>query len=407
MPGSRLITIATIAAASVIATACTDSSRESPVSPTNAAATKALNNITAAVLGGPLAGLTGAQLAAFSRGAVVAADSFGVPEGIGPLFNGFYCTDCHANPVAGGIGDDVERHATAYRGGVCDPLTAEGGFVIQNQVIPAITTLFGFTSVPLPADRTGVGLRTTGQLFGRGLMEAVPDEELIQLARQERFYPDRVAGTANILANGHVGRFGRKDNESSLTDFVGGAFINEMGITNPLHPKEFGFIGGRTIPDSLQSHGLEVNQQQFNDAVSFVRFLAAAPPGKPTPQTFFGQALFSRTGCASCHTPTLVTGRNEVRALNSVRFPIYSDLLLHDMGSRNADICLNNATPSQFRTEPLMGISLRNQFLHDGSAKTIEQAILLHGGQGSAARNRFNALSSAQRAALLAYVGAL
>jgi CxxC motif-containing protein (DUF1111 family) len=85
----------------------------------------------------------------------------------------------------------------------------------------------------------------------------------------------------------------------------------------------------------------------------------------------------------------------------------YSDLLLHDMGSGLADICLNGATPSQFRTEPLMGISERTTYLHDGRAKTIEQAILLHGGQGSMSRERFNRLPPAQRAAILAYVGAL
>jgi CxxC motif-containing protein (DUF1111 family) len=85
----------------------------------------------------------------------------------------------------------------------------------------------------------------------------------------------------------------------------------------------------------------------------------------------------------------------------------YSDLLLHDMGSGLADICLNGATPSQFRTEPLMGISERTTYLHDGRAKTIEQAILMHGGQANMSRERFNRLSPAQRAAILAYVGSL
>ena len=407
MPGSRLAVIATVTAVSVIATACIDSSRESPTSPTNAAAARALNTITAAVLGGPLVGLTGEQLAAFNRGAIVASDSFGVPQGIGPLFNGFYCTDCHANPVAGGIGDDVERHATAYRRGVCDPLTSEGGFVIQNQVTPAITALFGLTSVPLPPDRTGVGLRTTGQLFGRGLLEAVPDEELIELARRERSDPDDIAGTPSILAGGHVGRFGRKGNSATLTDFVGGAFINEMGITNPLHPHEYGFIGTHPIPASLLSHGLEISQQQLDDATAFVRYLAPPAPQQPTQQTMAGAQAFRRIGCASCHVPTLTTGWNPVRALRSVRVAAFSDLLLHDMGPRLADICLNGATPSQFRTEPLMGVSLRSQFLHDGRAKTVEQAILLHGGQANPARRRFSDLSPIQRAALVAYVNSL
>jgi CxxC motif-containing protein (DUF1111 family) len=402
---TRFTAVAGLAAGLAGAAGCTDSSRDIPTAPPRDS-TNALSMAVATMLGAPLPGLSAAQRAQFARGAVVFADSFGVAQGIGPLFNGFYCADCHSTPVNGGVGTDIERHATAYHNGVCDPLTAEGGFVIQNQVIPAITVLTGMTTVPLPPDRTGVGIRTTPQVFGRGLLEAVPDAELLAIAKAERANPDNIAGTPSMIS-GHVGRFGRKANEATLQSFTGGAFINEMGITNPLHPHEYGYIGSFAIPDSLLSHGLEIDSAPFNDAVAFMRYLAPPSPKPPTPQTERGALAFRTAGCTGCHVQTLYTGWSPVTALQNQRVNAYSDLLLHDMGSGLADVCLNGATPSQFRTEPLMGISERTEFLHDGRAKTIEQAILMHGGQANMSRERFNRLSPAQRAAILAYVGSL
>ncbi|HEY7877363.1 MAG TPA: di-heme oxidoredictase family protein [Gemmatimonadaceae bacterium] len=401
---TRLTVVAGLAAG-LAAAGCTDTSRDVPTAPPRDSA-DALSMAVRTMLGGPLPGLNAAERARFARGAVVFADSFGVTQGIGPLFNGFYCSDCHATPVSGGVGGDIERHATAYRNGVCDPLTAQGGFVIQNQVTPSITALYGMTSVPLPAGRTGVGLRTTPQVFGRGLLEAVPDGELLAIARAERSNPDNIAGTPSMIGR-RVGRFGRKANEATLDSFTGGAFINEMGVTNPLHPHEYGYIGSFAIPDSLMSHGLEVDSGRFNDAVAFMRYLAPPPPKPPTRETRAGAFGFRTAGCTGCHVQTLYTGWSPVAALRNQRVNAYSDLLLHDMGSGLADICLNGATPSQFRTEPLMGISERTTYLHDGRAKTIEQAILMHGGQANMSRERFNRLSPAQRAAILAYVGSL
>jgi CxxC motif-containing protein (DUF1111 family) len=401
---TRLTALAGLAAG-LAAAGCTDSSRELPTAPPRDS-TSALGMVMSAMLGGPIPGLTPAERAQFARGAIVFADSFGVAQGIGPLFNGFYCADCHETPVNGGVGTQIERHSTAYRNGVCDPLTNEGGFVIQNDVVPAITVLTGLTTVPLPPDRTGVGIRTTPQVFGRGLLEAVPDAELLAIAKAERRNPNNIAGTP-VMISGHVGRFGRKDNEATLQSFTGGAFINEMGITSPLHPHEYGYIGGFTIPDSLLSHGLEVDSARFNDAVAFMRYLAPPSPKPQTPETQAGAVVFQSAGCNGCHVPTLYTGWSPVAALRNQHVNAYSDLLLHDMGSGLADVCLNSATPSQFRTEPLMGISERTEFLHDGRAKTIEQAILLHGGQASVSRERFSRLSPAQRSAILAYVGSL
>jgi len=120
-----------------------------------------------------------------------------------------------------------------------------------------------------------------------------------------------------------------------------------------------------------------------------------------------GAIVFSRIGCAACHTPVLVTGANRIAALRFKAVPAFTDLLLHDMGPDLADICLGQAQPAEFRTEPLMGLRFATTFLHDGRVATISQAIDLHDGEGLAARNRFVRLTAFERAALLKFLGSL
>jgi len=120
-----------------------------------------------------------------------------------------------------------------------------------------------------------------------------------------------------------------------------------------------------------------------------------------------GQQIFSRIGCDGCHVPRLRTGDNAVRALRHRYVDAYTDLLLHDMGPDLADICLGQATPAEFRTEPLMGLRFKATFLHDGRASSIDEAIRLHAGEAAGARDRFLKLSDRQRATLLRFLGGL
>src|SRR5204863_577315 len=129
-------------------------------------------------------------------------------------------------------------------------------------------------------------------------------------------------------------------------------------------------------------------------------FLAVPTPWKLDRNGRRGRELFSQIGCATCHVPTLRTGDSPIAALRNKEVAAYTDLLLHDMGPDLADICLGLATPSEFRTEPLMGLRLATHFLHDGRAKTPEQAIQLHGGEGARARDLFASLPARDRAAL-------
>ncbi len=138
-----------------------------------------------------------------------------------------------------------------------------------------------------------------------------------------------------------------------------------------------------------------------------MRLLAPPAPLKQSGEARRGSDVFARVGCPSCHVPTLRTGDNPIRALSHKEVAAYTDLLLHDMGPDLADICLGLATPSEFRTEPLMGLRHATQFLHDGRAKTPEQAVELHGGEGTRSRDLFKALPAADRAALVAFLKTL
>ncbi|PYO95276.1 MAG: thiol oxidoreductase, partial [Gemmatimonadetes bacterium] len=167
-------------------------------------------------------------------------------------------------------------------------------------------------------------------------------------------------------------------------------------------------IGGKPIPVGVDpAPDPEITQETLDLADDFVRFLAPPTPLKLGKDGRHGRELFSQIGCATCHIPTLHTGYSPVPALSNQAFAAYTDLLLHDMGADLADICLGLATPADFRTEPLLDLRGAEHFLHDGRATTLEQAIELHGGEGSGARDRFKALSAADRVALVAFLKSL
>ena len=368
-------------------------------------------------LGNPLDGLTKEQRDQFNRGRIEFERVF-VPEtGLGPLFNANACAACHESPVSGGPGEEVEVHATAFFPGgdpFCDPLVQKGGPVIQQHVTPALKAALNIDSEPFPAEATGRGLRTTPDVFGFGLLDAVPDATILALADPDDRDRDGISGRPNRFFDGRLGRFGRKALVPTLREFNDGAFPVEQGVTNPAVPVE-NTIAGAPIPNGVDPvPEPEINQQAINLTDAFVRFLAPPAPLELTRERNRGRQIFSRIGCGRCHVPRLKTGPNPVKALSNKEVAAYTDLLLHDMGPELADICLGLATPSEFRTEPLMGLRLSEQieegkprFLHDGRAKSIEEAITLHGGEAAATRDKFRALSEADRKALLEFLRSL
>ena len=356
--------------------------------------------------GDPLRGITAEELERFNRGKEVFERAFTPETGLGPLFNADACGECHEKPVTGGTGDEVELHATAFRNGICDPLADSGGPVFQLQVTPALKAALGIDQEPVPAGAARAN-RSTPAIMGFGLLEAVPDRDILLRADPRDKNHDGISGRPNRNFDGRLGRFGRKALVPTLKEFNAGAFVIEMGITSPAVPTEE-TIGGRPIPAGVDPvPEPELSQEDLDLVDDFVRFLAPPAPLPLDLEGERGKIIFGTIGCVSCHAPSLTTGDNPVRALRYKQVNAYTDLLLHDMGPARADICLGLAEPSEFRTEPLMGLRLRDKFMHDGAATTIEQAIELHDGEAARARDGFKKLSARERAAVLKFLGSL
>jgi CxxC motif-containing protein (DUF1111 family) len=361
--------------------------------------------------GDPLGGLSATDRAQFDSGLAVFDNTFTPQVGLGPLFNASRCGECHEDPVTGGNGDEVEHHAAVFHperaGAMCDELADKGGPVFQDSVTPALHAALGIDREPRPAIATVVAERSTPDIFGFGLLDAVPDSVILSYADPNDTNHDGISGRPNRFFDGRLGRFGRKALVPTLREFNAGAFSAEMGITSPSVPEE-GTVAGNPLPtgtDPAPDPELSARGLELTDA--FVRLLAPPAPLKQSREARRGRDLFAQVGCTGCHVPTLRTGDNPIPALSHKEVAAYTDLLLHDMGPQLADICFGLAKPSEFRTEPLMGTRLATQFLHDGRAKTLEQAIEMHGGEGMRSRDLFEALPAADRAALLAFLKTL
>jgi CxxC motif-containing protein (DUF1111 family) len=225
----------------------------------------------------------------------------------------------------------------------------------------------------------------------------------------------RVAQVLDVVSGQtRVGRFGWKGQQASILAFSGDAYLNEMGITNRFFPHENAPNGDvkrlaafdmvKDIEDEADpSSGLS----DIDASADFMRFLAAPPQRPLSPSANAGRMLFESTQCATCHKPMMMTGPNSVAALDRKPVWLYSDLLLHDMGALGDGIAQADAGPREFRTPPLWGLRASAPYLHDGRARTIEEAIRAHDGQGAGARNCFLQLTLQQRQQLLEFLGSI
>jgi CxxC motif-containing protein (DUF1111 family) len=355
----------------------------------------------------PLPGLTPEERARFDEGEEIFEGTFTAEQGLGPLFNAEGCAVCHGEPTDGGAGAISEVHVSAVGAeGECDSLVDLGGPVIQQRATPALEAL-GIPSEPVPDEATSRARRTTPDIFGFGLLDAVPDATIWALADPDDRDGDGVSGRVHVLPGGHVGRFGRKANGASLAAFNAGAFRIEMGLTSTGEPVE-NSIAGNPLPEGVDPlPEPELTDEEIDRVNDYVRFLAPPAPAPLHHDARKGGRVFEQIGCATCHVPSLLTGEHEVRALSHKEVAAYTDLLLHDMGPDLADICMGDASPSEFRTEPLMGLRHMTRFLHDGRATTVTDAILAHGGEATRSRTAFADLGESERKSLLAFLATL
>jgi CxxC motif-containing protein (DUF1111 family) len=340
-------------------------------------------------VGAPLPGLSPDELSRFEAGAALFSKVQGPEDGLGPVFNARACAECHSLPAPGGA-DKTRGHLITRigrgAGGGYDDLVELGGPVLSQRSVASLLPGCGADGEKKPKSATAVSERQPPSLFGMGLVAAIPDETLVALAAAEQAGGE-VAGHVN-QAGGRVGRFGDKAQFPTLEAFVADALRNELGITNPSLPDEKP-IGQAAGPACDLRSDPEDDGSAVSMLVDFVSMTAPPPRGPVGAAERRGEAIFAEVGCASCHTPSLRTGPSPIAALADQDVPLYSDLLLHDLGEGLADgIQQGQAGGSEWRTAPLWGIGRRLWFLHDGRATDLRTAVELHGGEAKDARDR-------------------
>jgi CxxC motif-containing protein (DUF1111 family) len=366
-------------------------------------------------------------------------------DGVGPLYNETSCVACHRLGGVGGGGGNRENvtllTADAGGGGVSETGKTyigeledlhfgfrDGTSVVlhRHSTNPAdvkrLEEIGSFRSIATHDRRCVLrtSSRNTPALFGAGLIDEVPEEVLI--AAQRRQFEDfpEIQGRVSRLPDGRIGRFGWKGQTATLREFVLAACANELGLEAPDHHQARLGVPGRSDPSEVR---LDMDQRQCDQLVEFVAGLA--PPrlrpivaGRVEP---WGYSVFEAVGCATCHTPRL-------GALNG----LYSDLLLHDMGDALGDVASSYgvlqsggdagdlardrerariagapAVAREWRTPPLWGVADSAPYLHDGRARTLHDAIRLHGGEAAKAVQRYSKLARADRVALLSFLHSL
>jgi Di-haem oxidoreductase, putative peroxidase len=337
-----------------------------------------------------------ARRAGASGEPAIGADAFATQlspfQAVGPLFNGRACGDCHNDPIEGGMGATPDTFVTRVgrlTSAGFDPLIGEGGPVARAHSVAEFGFFCGLpTGVPALANVTSH--RSAMTLRGTALIDFVQTSDIKAALAAE---PDAVRGKLNVLADGRPGKFGWKAQFATLVEFMGDAFTNEMGVTNPLVPR-----------DEVTGCGASLLQPEI-DAVpvqAVTAFMGTLDPAVPDPTCLAsaGAATFSSIGCASCHTPSYP---GPTRTIN-----LYSDLLVHDMGPAFDDqFVAGSAGGSEWRTAPLWRASDRVHFLHDGRAASLTDAITAHGGQAAPAAAAFGALDAGTRQALLDFLGCI
>jgi CxxC motif-containing protein (DUF1111 family) len=323
--------------------------------------------------------------------------------GLGPVFNGRRCAECHNAPVAGGSSARTVMRIGTVSGGAFDPLEAYGGPVLQTSGIS--TGSCAVIGETVPAAATIVAERNAPALFGLGLVEAISDASIRRVRERQRA---PLSGRFNVnQATNRIGRFGWKAQTATLHDFAAEAYRDELGITSPFVPVDAPPQG---VPSACDV-GADP-EDDGNDVAAFADFmtlLAPLPAPERTPEARRGRRYFRRLKCNGCHTDKYRTSHVfPVAALRGLRVPIFSDLLLHDMGPGLADgITQENASGSEFRTAPLWGVRASAPYLHDGRAATLEAAVAAHGGEAQESVGRFLGLDADEVAALVAYLESL
>jgi CxxC motif-containing protein (DUF1111 family) len=421
--------------------------------------------------GGQVQGLSADEQNYFQNGLGRFESVDTVTTGLGPGFNLNQCSGCHAQPAIGGSSPSV----TAFPNIGPNPQVAVANLDGALNIVPSFITPDGpvrearfiyatnangsLTSTPDGGvhDVFTIAGRSDGQscqlaqpnfeqqlaqgnvifriptpVFGAGMMEGITDDTIMANMQANSNLKQRlgIAGQPNRNGNdGTISRFGWKAQNKSLQIFSGEAYNVEMGVTNELFPSERGYPP-TPLPANCLLNATPEDGTNFmpvgsdtaavpSDVVMFSTFMRMLD--QPTPactgsgcsaSVQNGANVFSAVGCALCHTPTMQTGPSYYSAsLSNVNANLFSDLLVHNMGTALADgVSQGTAGPSQFRTAPLWGVGQRVFFLHDGRTSDLQQAILAHASSGSEANgviSQYRGLTQSQKQDLLNFLRSL
>lgn len=379
-----------------------------------ATATLGIAQIRSTLPGDPLPGITPVEFDEFRLGLDDFLEVETAEEGLGPAFNGTSCAACHSAPAVGGMSAIAEvRVGKRPAPGVFESFAPDGESLMHLFSLPS----HGCQPV-IPAEANLIVRRIPIPVFGAGLVEAIPDETILALADPDDRNGDGISGRAAIIedrgtGDRRVGRFGWKAQHSTLIAFSADAYRNEMGITNDLFRDELalGIDAARMrvcdpIPEPEDVADPLTRRRGIDNFASFMRFLAPVERAAGDDVTREGERVFAAIGCAACHVPALETGPSRKPLFDRWRVDLFSDLLLHDIGTGDG-IRQGDAQPDEIRTPALWGLRHRRPLLHDGSAATIADAVSRHAGEAVRARAGFERLSDEERVALLRFLGSL
>jgi CxxC motif-containing protein (DUF1111 family) len=366
------------------------------------------------ILDGPIEGLTSEQNRMFLRGDVAFNDDiFNQAKGLGPLFVNNSCGSCHAGDGKG------HPFTTLTRFGQSDTLENKflhlGGPQLQHR------SIIGFQSEQIPAGATFSSF-TPPANTGLGFFEAVSDATILALSDANDTDRDGISGRPNwitapqysfirpgsITRNGkYIGRFGKKSPVYDLLQQTVNAYNQDMGI-NSTYEHINTYNGQDADP--------EVSNQTVQDVVFYLQTLKApVQRNQGDPDVQAGKQLFININCGKCHMPEMKTGSFPIAALSNKTFFPFTDMLLHDMGpALNDGYTEGSAQPAEWRTPALWGLGLSQNsqggqifLMHDGRARTIEEAIALHGGEAQQSKQSFDQLNANEKGQLLKFLRSL
>lgn len=376
------------------------------------------------VLDGQMEGLSTTQTRLFLEGDEAFSEVFTPETGLGAYFVASSCFSCHAGDGKGHPSTTLTRFGK-WENGQFDPLTHLGGGQLQNRAIT------GFQAETIPTEANGIAQFTPPAVTGLGLLAAVPDATLLALSDPDDVDGDGISGRVNYISppdyfnplewhlpdgeGRYIGRFGKKAAAIDLLQQTVGAYKQDMGITS-----DFDMEDPINYAVSAQQTDLvadpEIPAATVQSVVFYLRTLKA--PIRRNEQEMkvqLGEQLFKDIECSKCHIPSLTTAISDIEVLSEIEFHPYTDLLLHDMGEElNDNYTEGTAEVAEWRTPPLWGVGLSpdaqggNYFLmHDGRAKSIEEAILMHGGEATKSSNNYLELSETEKEAVITFLESL